>query len=189
MLPVPRSRPLPCIATGLNPACLPRLPYMKSDRMDTNTVVQVLRFDVGTLRCAVPLANVREVQRAVAITALPGAPAVVKGVIDVRGEVLPVIDPAIRLGLPRRPLRSTDSFIFLWTGSRNVALRADAVHWIEELARGSVAGAEQLTRGGVAVAGVARMPEGLVLLHDAEGLLRQAEEEALEEALAANSNP
>ncbi len=153
--------------------------------MDSNTDHQVLRFDVGALRCAVPLAGVREVQRAVAITPLPGAPTIVEGVIDVRGDVVPVIDAGRRLGLPPRPLRTSDAFILLWTGSRLVALRADAVHWIDDLAEDAVSRAEQLVRGGAVVAGVARTPDGLVLLHDPEALLRQAEEDTLDQALSA----
>lgn len=153
--------------------------------MDPNTVGQVLRFDVGALKCAVPLGHVREIQRAVAITPLPGAPPIIEGVIDVRGDILPVIDTGARLGVPPRPIRASDRLILLSTGGRVVALRADAVHWIEDLPEQAFAEADRLTRGAVAVAGVVRTSDGLILLQDPDGLLRQAEEESLDEALAA----
>ncbi|NLG60860.1 MAG: chemotaxis protein CheW [Candidatus Cloacimonetes bacterium] len=156
--------------------------------MNPDATNEVLRFDVGDLRCAVPLSHVREVQRAVAVTPLPGAPEIVDGVIDVRGEVVPVIDLGRRFGLPRRPLRASQSMVLVWTGERLVALRADRVHWLEELAPDAVVNASRLTRGPLELAGVARTTDGLVLLQDPEALLRQAESETLDAALAARSD-
>lgn len=153
--------------------------------MDADASNEVLRFDLGELRCAVPLTHVREVQRAVAVTPLPGAPPVIEGVIDVRGTVVPVVDLGVRLGVPARPVRASQSLVLVWTGARTVALRVDGVHWLEALEPGAVAGSSELTRGSTAVAGVARTAEGLLLLQDPESLLRQAESESLEAALAA----
>ncbi|MHB1169736.1 MAG: chemotaxis protein CheW [Longimicrobiales bacterium] len=147
---------------------------------------EVLRFDLGELRCAVPLTHVREVQRAVALTPLPGAPPIIEGVIDVRGEVVPVVDLGTRLGLPPRPVRPAQSLVLVWTGERHVAVRVDGVHWLELLEADDVADATQLTRGSLALAGVARTSDGLVLLQDPEALLRQAELESLDAALAAH---
>jgi CheW-like domain len=48
---------------------------------------------------AIELASVREVLRRPAITPLPGAPASVLGVLNVRGEVVPALDTAALLGL------------------------------------------------------------------------------------------
>ena len=102
---------------------------------------EVLRFDLGELRCAVPLTHVREVQRAVAVTPLPGAPPIIEGVIDVRGEIVPVVDVGTRLGLPPRPLRAAQSLVLVWTGERQVAVRVDGVHWLEPLEADDVADA------------------------------------------------
>jgi len=153
--------------------------------MNPDSSNEVLRFDIGELRCAVPLAHVREVQRAVAITPLPGAPPIIEGVIDVRGEVVPVVDVGGRLGQPRRVVQPSQSLVLVWTGERRVALRVDRVHWLEDLEDDAVASAGRLTRGPLELAGVARTADGLVLLHDAETLLRQAEAESLDAALAA----
>ena len=48
---------------------------------------------------AIELASVREVLRRPAITPLPGAPAAVLGVLNVRGEVVPALDTAALVGL------------------------------------------------------------------------------------------
>lgn len=146
---------------------------------------EVLRFDIGALRCAIPLTHVREVVRAVAFTPLPGAPPVIEGVIDVRGEVVPVVNLGSRLGLETTPVRPSQALVLVWTGERLVALRVDRVEWIEPLDEDDVRKVERLTRGPVALAGIGRMSDGLVLLQDPEALLQQAEGEAIDAALAA----
>ncbi|MGH7444628.1 MAG: chemotaxis protein CheW [Longimicrobiales bacterium] len=146
---------------------------------------EVLRFDIGELRCAIPLTHVREVVRAVALTPLPGAPPVIEGVIDVRGAVVPVVNLGSRLGVETTPVRPSQALVLVWTGERLVALRVDRVEWIEPLDDDDVASAERLTRGPLALAGVARTRDGLVLLQDPEALLQQAETEAIDAALLA----
>ena len=148
------------------------------------TTNEVLRFDVGELRLAVPLTHVREVHRAVAITPLPGAPPVIEGVIDVRGDVVPVVDLGERLGVARAPVRVSQAILLIWTGERLVALRVDRVHWIEQLDGDDVTATERLSRATLELAGVARSRDGLVLLQDPEALLRQAEAEATDAAIA-----
>jgi len=145
---------------------------------------EILRFDLRPLSCALPLSSVREVQRAVEITALPGAPRVIEGVVDLRGTIVPVVNVRDRLGLPAAAVRASDFLIFVWTGARLVAVRADTVHGIEHVDAEDFAAADLLTRGSTEVAGVVRAPSGLVLVHDAESLLRQGEAEAVDRALA-----
>lgn len=154
------------------------------DPRDDAAPSDVLRFTIGELHLAVPAPHVREVQRAVALLPLPGAPPVVEGVVDLRGEIVPVLDLRARLGVAPAPVRPSQFLIFLWTGVRLVALRVDEVAWIETLGTDDVAAAEQLTRGPMQLAGVARTAGGLVLLQDPEALLRQAESEAIDAALA-----
>jgi purine-binding chemotaxis protein CheW len=154
------------------------------DARDDAAPDDVLRFTIGELQLAVPAPNVREVQRAVALLALPGAPPIVEGVVDLRGTIVPVIDLRARLGLAPAAVAPSQYLLFLWTGERLVALRVDQVAWIEPLNATDIAAAGHLTRGSLRVAGVARTPDGLVLLQDPEALLRQAEAEAVDAALA-----
>ena len=58
-----------------------------------------LPFFLDDRTFALPLEMVERVTRMVAVTPLPGAPAVVRGVIDVAGDFVPVVDPRVRFGL------------------------------------------------------------------------------------------
>ncbi len=66
-------------------------------------LIEHLAFWLGDERYAIRLAAVRELQRPPPITEVPRAPAWVLGVITLRGDVLPVFDPRVRLGLPIEP--------------------------------------------------------------------------------------
>ena len=61
--------------------------------------MQALLLPVGTDRYAVPVSDVREVLVAPRITALPTAPACFRSLINVRGEVVPLLDTAKLLGI------------------------------------------------------------------------------------------
>ena len=60
--------------------------------------LQVLSFEVGAQTYCVPVGTVREIRGVTPATPLPDAPPFVRGVINLRGQVMPVIDLSERLG-------------------------------------------------------------------------------------------
>jgi purine-binding chemotaxis protein CheW len=60
--------------------------------------LQILSFEVGTQTYCVPVGTVREIRGVTPATPLPDAPPYVRGVINLRGQVMPVIDLSERLG-------------------------------------------------------------------------------------------
>jgi purine-binding chemotaxis protein CheW len=61
---------------------------------------QVLRLAAGTQALLVPIDAVREILEVGRLTQVPQAPALLRGVMNLRGAVVPVIDLAARCGLP-----------------------------------------------------------------------------------------
>jgi purine-binding chemotaxis protein CheW len=145
--------------------------------------VEILIFELAGQRYGIPLRSVREVVRAVAITPLPTAPAVVEGLINVRGTLAPVFDLRARFGLPPKSLEPSDHFIIAWTRSRLVALRADRVEWMADVGDDQLEDPETLVRHADYVQGVAKLPDGLVLIHDVDTFLSRAESDAVDAAL------
>lgn len=148
--------------------------------------LQLLLFRLGEERCALPLAAVSEILPAASLTSLPGAPAIVEGVLDLRGEPLPVLDVRVRLGISPRPL-APDQHLVVVRRDRPVALRVDRADELVTLAAGDVVDPSTLAPGLGHLAGVARLPDGLVLIHDPAAFLDQTEAEALEAALHARA--
>lgn len=143
----------------------------------------VVVVDVGGVRCGLPAADVVELHPVVASVALPGAPAVVDGAIDVRGSVVAVLDVRTRLGLPRREPVLTDHLVVSRVGGRTVALRVDRAVDLTAVPRTWVHSADDLP-GLRHVSGVARLPDGLLLIHDLASFLSPDEAVALDGALA-----
>jgi len=133
---------------------------------------------------AVEAEHVREVVRAVSILPLPGAPSAVRGIVDVRGALAPVLDCRRIFGLPRRPVLPTDHFVVARAGARLVVLVVDRVIDLVPVDEDAIEEAT-VTPAAAHVAGVARLPTGLVLIQDLGAFLSQAEQRALDDAMDA----
>ena len=66
----------------------------------TETVQQYVSFALGEELFAVEVARAREILSLVAVTRVPQTPDYLLGVINLRGQVVPVIDMRLKLGLP-----------------------------------------------------------------------------------------
>jgi purine-binding chemotaxis protein CheW len=149
----------------------------------------VLLVTVEGQRYALPLEDVRELVRAARLTPLPRAPAVVEGLLNLRGELLPVLDLRRRFRLPPRPLSSSDHLVIAQAGARRVALRVDRAEGLLPVEPRLLDTSPAELPGVGYVAGALKLPDGLVLLHDLRTFLSEAEALALEEALAEGGRP
>jgi purine-binding chemotaxis protein CheW len=147
--------------------------------------LEVLIFDVGGQRYGLPSNVVDEVVRAVTVVPLPKAPAIVEGVIDVRGALVPVLDIRRRFRLAPKPLEHTDHLVLAWAGPRRVAIRADRALDLLHIDVARIEDAKASLPATEYVMGVAKLEDGLVLIHDLETFLSRAEDEALDDALSA----
>lgn len=146
--------------------------------------LSVLVVEIGELRCGLPAADVVELHPVVATSPLPGAPRVVDGVVDVRGSVVPVLDVRTRLGLPVREPLLSDHLVVSRVGPRTVALRVDRAVELTAIPGSSIDSADDLAYGRH-LSGVARLSDGLVLIHDLASFLKEEEAAALDGALEA----
>ena len=142
--------------------------------------LQLLNFGLGTGDYAVALGTVTEILRARALTEIPRARAPLLGVLNLRGVITPVYDPALRLGLnstvptcagpdcprPPRPAR----ILVVRTALGPAGLWVDRVRGVQRVQSGEL----QRPRGGLTggVVGVLPVPEGSCTVVDPEWLLR-----------------
>jgi purine-binding chemotaxis protein CheW len=98
-----------------------------SDEKPGSSAIELLSFHVGESEYSVEIMSVREIRGWARATSLPHSPAFVRGVINLRGAVLPVIDLALRLGLTSEEPTDRNVIIVVDTGERSVGLRVDSV--------------------------------------------------------------
>lgn len=128
-------------------------------------------FSLQEQRFALPLEVVVRVVHAVHVTPVTHAPPMVRGVIDVHGEVLPVVDVRERFGLPPHEIELSDRFVIARAGARTLALWVDRVHDVVSWSDADFVAARSLLPGSRHVRGIARGGDGLLLVHDLEGLV------------------
>jgi purine-binding chemotaxis protein CheW len=146
--------------------------------------MQIVVFALDEPRYALDLSTVERVVRAVEITPLPKAPEIVLGVINMQGQVVPVVDIRKRFRLPEREVNIDDRFIISRTSRRLVALVADDVIGVQKLENREIVSAEQALPFAGYIKGVAKVEGDLLLIYDLDRFLSLDEEQKLDEALS-----
>ncbi len=144
----------------------------------------MFRLDEG--RYALRLSAVERVLPAMEITAVPAAPEIVLGVVNVQERVVPVIDVRKRFGLRARDLGLSDVFVVARTRKRSVALLVDSVVDVLQRREGKAVAAEAIVPGLTYVDAVLKLQDGIALIHDLDTFLSLEEEHALDRAMAGN---
>src|SRR5262245_2295329 len=88
---------------------------------------ELIAFCIGEQEYAVDIMSVREIRGCSPATPLPQTPDYMRGVINLRGAVLPIMDLAKRLGLPVSELSARSVIIVVKVGERVIGLLVDAV--------------------------------------------------------------
>lgn len=115
-----------------------------------------------------PVESVREVLRVGEVTRVPQAPPHIRGVTNVRGSILPVVEIRTRIGLPPLDPGPIARIVVLEVGERALGLLVDRVTRVAKLRVSEIEPppAEVVTARTDYVAGVAKRPEGLLILLD-----------------------
>lgn len=88
---------------------------------------ELIAFRVGRQEFCINVMMVREIRGWAGATMLPRSPRYVKGVINLRGAVLPIVDLAVRLGLPGTEPTARNVIIVVQIGHQQIGLLVDAV--------------------------------------------------------------
>jgi len=115
-----------------------------------------------------PVENVREVLRVGEVTRVPQAPAHIRGVTNVRGSILPVVEIRTRIGLAPLDPGPSARILVLEVGERALGLLVDRVTRVAKVRVSEIEPppAEVVTARTDYVVGVAKGAEGLLILLD-----------------------
>ena len=145
---------------------------------------QIVVFTIDELLYALPLNSVVRVIHVVEITPLPKAPEIISGIINVRGQIIPVIDVRKRFGLASREITPADQLILADTGKRQVAILVDTVTGLKDITPRQHVEIKETLPFAEYISGVAKIEDGLILIYDLEKFLNLNEENELEHALS-----
>jgi purine-binding chemotaxis protein CheW len=94
---------------------------------DNGEGIQVVAFKLLNEEYGISILNVQEIRNLTDITRVPFAADYIKGVINLRGSVLPVIDLKKRLGLADAPYTDNTRIVTVNVGELHVGMLVDAV--------------------------------------------------------------
>jgi purine-binding chemotaxis protein CheW len=143
-------------------------------------------FTVGTEEFCVDILKVQEIIRMMEITKIPDAPDYAKGVINLRGRVIPVIDFRKRFNLPEALKDNEESrrIVVVDINGTTVGLIVDQVSHVIKLENESVSPTPETVKssGGGCFSGIGRMGDKLIILLDVEEMFGEGELTWAEEA-------
>lgn len=94
--------------------------------------MSMVRFRLGDQAFALSIESVREVQRMVIMHPVSSLPPEVLGVIDVHGEIVPVLDLRQRLGMERKPPTSSSPLLILNSRGSTLAILVDQIEGVTQ---------------------------------------------------------
>lgn len=131
---------------------------------------QYLSFSLGSEDYAIEILRVQEIRPMCPMTALPYAPSHVRGVMNLRGAVVPVIDTRMALGLARNEYGSSTVIIVVSAFDRTIGFVVDRVSDVLAIDDSDVERTPDIRgRADVSmISGIARAQERFVVLLDIE---------------------
>jgi len=146
---------------------------------------EFLAFRLGDEEYAIDILKVQEIRAHEAVTRIANAPAYLKGVINLRGTIAPIVDLRVKLGMERLADASAVAIILNLDG-RVMGMVVDAVSDVVALAEDEVKPAPEF--GAVVdarfISGIATMGERMMILVDITRLMTSGELAVVERAAA-----
>ena len=150
---------------------------------------QYLTFSLAGEEYGVDILGVQEVKVWTDVTELPNTPAYIKGVLNLRGVIVPIIDLRARFNLPGIEYTETTVIVVLKLRVDNrekvIGIVVDAVSDVLDIPRAAQKSVDhfELNSKSRAITGVATMNNKLVIMMDAVKILDSSEISRLESAI------
>lgn len=140
---------------------------------------QLVVFDLAGENYGVDINAVREIIRIQQVTHVPDAPEYVEGVMNLRGNVIPVIDLRKRLGLKVTAATTESRVVVVDIAGQGIGVIVDAVREVLRIANSAVepASAVITTEDSFYLQGIAKLQNRLLILLDIERALSEQVDE------------
>jgi purine-binding chemotaxis protein CheW len=143
---------------------------------------QLISFLVGDEQYGLDILRVKEVIRLREITRLPRAPSFVKGIINLRGDVIPIIDLRNKFGLEHQQFSAMTRVIVVDVDGRLVGMVVDAASQVVRIPADQIEPPPPIVGGLSAeyIKGVGKLEDRLVILLNIDRILSSEEKAELD---------
>ena len=135
--------------------------------------IQVVAFELANAEYAVDILHVQEINRLINITRVPGSPSYIEGVINLRGNIIPVINLHKKFNLASPGFDEDTRIIVFQFDEIKAAIIVDSVAEVIQLDRVNIEESGQLYSSvdTEAIQGMAKIEERVLILLDLEKIL------------------
>jgi purine-binding chemotaxis protein CheW len=157
-------------------------------KVESNDLLQLVTFTIGNEKYGIDILRVQEIMKMVPITGFPDSPEAVEGIINLRGNVILVIDLRTKMHLERKSRDGDSRIIVVETGGRIIGIIVDSVWEVLRIPESITEPVPALASGNNSrfVRSIGRLENGLLLLLELDELLAdvQRAEVPVEAAIA-----
>lgn len=134
--------------------------------------LEIVEFSIGKNKFGINVIKVKEIINPVPVTQIPHAHSNVEGIIELRGEVLPVVDVAAALGFPKSDNPAQDKFIVAEFNKQKVVFHVQTVTQIHRISWNEIEKPSEMYQGADSqVIGVIKLHGEMILLLDFEKIV------------------
>ena len=90
-------------------------------------VCEWIVLEVGNIRCGIPITRIQEINKQLDMTPVHHAPAYVRGVINLRGQIVTVVDLRVKFDLPPLDLDEERCIVVVRWSGESIGLLADRI--------------------------------------------------------------
>lgn len=136
-------------------------------------ISQLVSFTIDDVEYGVDILMVHEILRIPSITRLPNTPEFIKGVINLRGNVIPVVDARKRFGFPVAKITDLTRIIVIQTGERKVGLLVDNVYQVVRIPERNIDEPSDLIEGvsEYFISGIGRLKDRLIVILNMDNII------------------
>ncbi len=147
---------------------------------------EYLTFILGGEEYAIDILKVQEIRGYDAVTTIAHAPAFIKGVINLRGTIVPIIDLRIKFGVGKPEYTPFTVVIVLNVGGRVVGIVVDAVSDVVTVRTSQMREAPEFSQAVDVryITGLAMLDERMLIVVDIERLMLSSDMALIDETLA-----
>jgi purine-binding chemotaxis protein CheW len=155
---------------------------MSEELNQNDPIMQWVTFYLGDEKYGINVMQVQEVLRVTEIAPVPGAPTYVLGIINLRGNVVTVIDTRNRFGLPSKETDDSSRVVIIETESHIIGILVDSVAEVVELKGSDIETAPNVgnEESSKYIQGVTSQENELLILVDLNKLLSEDEKAELD---------
>jgi len=134
--------------------------------------LEIVEFEVATNKFGINVIKVKEIIQPIPVTFIPHAHPHVEGIIQLRGEVLPVVDMLRVLGIQHAERNPQQKYIVAEFNKQRVVFHVDNVTQIHRISWNQIEKPSDMYQGGTSqVIGVIKQNEQMILLLDFEKIM------------------